>query len=730
MLRKLHAYPTLIFALLVSFMAITGAVLSLEPALTQLHVASTGTAGANVADMANAVATNFTEPQRLVHKADGSLLVYHYGDAGLSANYVDPLTGSDLGPYEPSAFFGFFTELHRSIFAGDFGRLAAGITAFAMVLLSGSGVFLLAKQMGGWRNMFGRARGTSGQRLHIHVGRLSTVLLVITAVSGLWMSLVNFGLLSDGALGFMPYPADVSGGPVASIADLSALQSIKLTELRELIFPITGDVFDVFTITTASGSGYVDQATGAMLTFTPNGVWQNVYQAVYTLHTGQGFWWYALLLGMGALCIPFMAYTGLAMWWRRVSVGRPRIANNAASNKADIIILVGSQSNTTWGFAATLHAALVENDHKVHTAPMNSLARDYPNARHMFVLTSTYGDGDAPENASRFLSKLNQLRANPALRYAVLGFGDRSFPKFCQFAHDVDGHMHGHGIARLRSVFAIDRQSAQSFADWGADVGRHIDEPLLLNHVQSYPETGKYVLTRRTDYGAELQAPKTILRFEVSGVRGSNKQFEAGDLVGIVPPGHDVPRYYSLASGHRDGFLEICVSKHPGGVCSGFLHGLKPGDTVDGFIRPNPAFRPINHRKPIVMIGAGTGIAPFAGFLRGNTKKRAMHLYWGGRDPAYDFLYQNDLLTWRKDGRLTGGRVAFSRAKQSQYVQDKLQEDAQFLQTIIADGAQIMVCGGVAMAKDVRKAIDEICKPLGTNYELLKKNGRFLEDVY
>jgi hypothetical protein len=67
-------------------------------------------------------------------------------------------------------------------------------------------------------------------------------------------------------------------------------------------------------------------------------------------------------------------------------------------------------------------------------------------------------------------------------------------------------------------------------------------------------------------------------------------RFAAGDLVGIVAPGSAVPRYYSLASGWEDGFLEICVRLLPGGLCSAHLLGLKPGEPVAAFIRPNPGF--------------------------------------------------------------------------------------------------------------------------------------------
>ena len=113
--------------------------------------------------------------------------------------------------------------------------------------------------------------------------------------------------------------------------------------------------------------------------------------------------------------------------------------------------------------------------------------------------------------------------------------------------------------------------------------------------------------------------------------------FEAGDLVGILPPGSPIPRFYSLASKSSDGILEICVRKLPEGLCSEFLHGLKPGDRIDAFIQLHPDFRPASGKAPVILIGSGTGIGPLAGFIRNNTGKHPMYLYWGGRDPAFRF---------------------------------------------------------------------------------------------
>jgi sulfite reductase (NADPH) flavoprotein alpha-component len=176
--------------------------------------------------------------------------------------------------------------------------------------------------------------------------------------------------------------------------------------------------------------------------------------------------------------------------------------------------------------------------------------------------------------------------------------------------------------------------------------------------------------------------------------------------------------------------LEICVRKHEGGLCSGFLHDLKIGASVEAFIQPNPQFRPASGAHPVILIGAGTGIGPLAGFIRHNTAKHPMHLYWGGRNPASDFLYEPELNRYLADHRLTALRPAFSQVQDRSYVQDRLISDALTLRALIENGAQVLVCGSREMAKGVMQALDNVLAPLHLSVLALKAQGRYREDVY
>ncbi|HEV2516140.1 MAG TPA: PepSY domain-containing protein [Devosia sp.] len=729
-MRRLHALAGLLGLALVTFMAITGFVLSLQPVLETVGAARSASPP-SVAAIAARVNDAVPGLERLVRLASGQLVAYGREGASRSAEIVDPSSGAVVGAYAPSPVFSFISELHRSLFLGSAGHGIAGIGALAILVLSVSGIGLLVRKMGGWRQLLATPRGSGSQRLHTNLARAAILALLLTASTGIYMSAAYFELLPSSGAEFSFAPSG-SGGTPAPIASLDGLAGISLTDLRELVFPAADDARDVFTLTTSSGQGYVDQSTGALLSFTPSSVWQQAYELIYMLHTGQGAAVLAVLLGLGALAAPVLALTGSAIWWlRRRSM--PRVAHNASWRESDTVILVGSESGSTWGFAASLHEALVACGHRVHLAGMNELRRSYPGAARLLVLTATYGDGTAPASARQFLARLGSFSSRPA--FAVLGFGDQSFPQFCGYAARVEAALAERGLEPLLPVYGIDRQSPADFAAWGNILGERLGLALALSHVPPRPRTSQLVLEERTLFGVEVQAPVAILRFAMpdhpQGWLGRRRlpRFEAGDLVGILPPGSDVPRYYSIASASSDGVLEICVRKQTSGICSEFLHALLPGETVEAFVRPNPDFRPNRSRRPLILVGAGAGIAPLAGFVRHN-RYRAVHLFFGARDPGSDFLYRDEMEQALAEGRLASLTTAFSRVLGGAYVQDRLLEEGARVRELVERGAQIMVCGGREMASGVQEAMDACLAPLGLSVAILKRKGLYLEDAY
>ncbi len=107
-----------------------------------------------------------------------------------------------------------------------------------------------------------------------------------------------------------------------------------------------------------------------------------------------------------------------------------------------------------------------------------------------------------------------------------------------------------------------------------------------------------------------------------------------------------------------------------------------------------------------------------------------MHLYFGTRHPASDALYAEELANWKEGGQLTSVSNAYSRTATPAYVQDILRKDANRLGKLVADGGQILVCGGREMAAGVAAALADILAPQGIGLATLKAEGRYAEDVY
>ncbi len=741
MVRRLHSWPGLLAAVLVVVLGLSGAILSLDPALERLAATVPAAGQISVATLAGRVARNYPEAEQIQRTPSGAVIVYYSRNGQAGIDRVDPLTGMGIAAHTPSALSRWLKNLHRSLLLDTPGRAVSGLTALVMLVLSISGVLLLVKRVGGWRHLADPLRGGLNQRWHAQVGRVVIFGLLLSALTGLYMSAATFSFISDGAQNEPEFPAQVAVGAPAPVTSLPALLATDLSDLRELVYPAPKDASAVYSLRTAQGDAYVDQVNGALLSFQPHSGTRRTYELIYQLHTGEGLWWLGLLLGLCALSVPLMSTTGILIWWQRWQ-SMPRIVENTPAQSADTIILVGSESNSTWGFAKTLHDALRQAGLRVHTSAMNQLASEYRQAQRLLILTATYGDGDAPSSANQFMARLAKTRVNPQTGFAVLGFGDRQFPQFCKFASDTQAALLARGWRQLLDLETIDRQSAQAFTRWGQLIGPVIGHELSLLHTPARPPTQGFTLIERVDYGLAVQAPTSVLRFAAAAPTGlagrltrclggnSLPQFEAGDLVGIVPPGSTMARFYSLASQSGDGFLEICVRKVPDGLCSEFLHGLQPGDRMEAFIQLHPDFRPTSGKAPVILIGSGTGIGPLAGFIRNNTGKHPMYLYWGGRDPASDYLYQPELNQYLADGRLTGLHTAFSRVKNGAYVQHRVLGDALQLRQLMGSDAQILVCGSRAMAQSIALALDEILAPLKLDVQTLKTLGRYREDVF
>src|SRR5690606_17225043 len=189
----------------------------------------------------------------------------------------------------------------------------------------------------------------------------------------------------------------------------------------------------------------------------------------------------------------------------------------------------------------------------------------------------------------------------------------------------------------------------------------------------------------------------------------------------------------------------VLNGSHRGGVASLFLaETLQPGGSVPVYVQQNDNFRlPQDAATPIIMIGAGTGVAPYRSFMQHREVLGVIGrswLFFGERNFRSDFLYQTEWQDWHRSGALGRIDLAFSRdASEKVYVQHRLREQAADLYRWIADGAHVYVCGDAEhMAHDVHEALLAVVagqggrgrEAAGDYLRELQQEGRYQKDVY
>ena len=225
----------------------------------------------------------------------------------------------------------------------------------------------------------------------------------------------------------------------------------------------------------------------------------------------------------------------------------------------------------------------------------------------------------------------------------------------------------------------------------------------------------------------------------------------AQDFIGLLRP--MPPRLYSIASSlsahPEEVHLTVAVVRYEGngkerkGVCSSYL-AERVGERVPCYLHPNKNFKlPEDPSIPIIMVGPGTGIAPFRAFVEerrvtGATGKN--WLFFGDRSQKTDYLYENEWESYQNDGLLNDLDLAWSRDQEKKvYVQHKMLEKKAQLWSWLQDGAIFYVCGDASrMAKDVDQALRTIAQEEGDMSEEdaaawvknLLKERRYLKDVY
>jgi len=230
-------------------------------------------------------------------------------------------------------------------------------------------------------------------------------------------------------------------------------------------------------------------------------------------------------------------------------------------------------------------------------------------------------------------------------------------------------------------------------------------------------------------------------------------EFSAAEFIALLKPLQH--RAYSISSSGKmypdSVHLTVASVRYEShgrdhkGVCSTFLADLVDDETeVRCFFTPNKVFRvPEDDSLPMIMVGPGTGVAPFRAFLQEREFRKASGknwLFFGDRNAATDFIYREELEAMQQSGLLTRLDLAFSRDQAEKiYVQDRMRENGAELFAWLEQGGYFFVCGDAYhMAKDVDKALHDVIAEHGKLTEQqavdyvnqLKKDKRYVRDVY
>ena len=558
--------------------------------------------------------------------------------------------------------------------------------------------------------------------------------------------------------------------------------------------------------------------------------------------------------------------------WARADGGAlPTVAATDATSAASaepappplaVTVLSASQTGHAREVADKLHAALAEqgiNAKRISAADYKP--KTIADEQVLLLVTSTQGEGEPPEEALSLHRLLFGKKAPPlpALRFAVCGLGDSSYPDFCQAGKDFDARLAELGGERLAPRADCDVDYQATAAAWIADLVPRLAalQPAAPRTPTAAAPATPAAYDRDHPFTAPLLARQKITgRHSTKDVRhieldlaGSGINYQAGDALGVwcendparvdailaalkldgvtVIDGKTLreqlirereisqntpqfvqgyaalaksadldaeiathgaapyaantpldaivarypaaitaeqlltllrpltPRLYSIASAPEEVGEEVHLTvgvlhyEHDGkaysGAASGYLGERLPEDgAARVFVEPNPNFRlPDDPQAAIIMIGNGTGIAPFRAFMQARVAREAPGKNWlvfGNPHFTEDFLYQTEWQGWQKDGFLHRYSLAWSRDQAEKvYVQDKLREEAANVWQWLQNGAHVYICGDAArMAKDVERALLDIIAGEGGMHaddaeeylDELRQTRRYQRDVY
>ncbi len=710
MWRYAHLALALLASVFLIVASVTGAILAVDAINEKLPpYKAEGFDEIRLSETLSALKKKYPELVELSVDANQFVALQGFDDSGNEVNgIVNPVTGQVLTePRKKSEFIQWVTTLHRSLFLHDTGRILVGISAFLLLLIATSGLALLVSQRG-WKVFVNPIRNDNlFPYAHASISRFLLIPIILISATGAHLTLDRFEVFAadkSAHQAVSPVPAEIKPWESFDI-----FKSTLLKDVRKIEFPFTDEPEEYFTVHLSDREILIHQQSGEVLSTKPepaSKVWQVLS---YELHTGSiGIVW-AGILALSSIGILFFIYSGFAITLKR----QKGSAKGAKAQEAQIVILAGSQTGSTQHSAHAVFQQLAAAGHQVYLGSPDDY-QNFEKATHLILMTSTYGLGDAPINAGKFLKLLEKQAQDKTLAVSVIGFGSQSYPDFCGFAKKAYKALIQQSWAQMiLPLHTVNEQSVIEFTQWAAawsqKTGMMLDTTPAVYRARRI-KTTRFTVVEKIDDDRSF-----CLVIKPAG----NESFTSGDLLAIYPK-PEIRRLYSIGKIGRN--IQLIVRNHPGGIGSGFLHGLEPGAVFEAQILPNPDF----HLKenPTVMIANGTGVAPFLGMA---TQGRGIRIYAGFRTAGVltDF-YQKFVSQYD-----AGLKLAFSREGGRLHVTDLVRRDAVFFAAHLKNGGVVMICGSLTMQRDVEQALNAISlKYNQVSLDDYRAAGQILTDCY
>lgn len=642
------------------------------------------------------------------------------------SSYIDPKTGKKLGtPIKKSEFIQWVTGFHRSLFLHETGRFFVGVISFLLLLISISGFALVLNRQRGIRNFFSKVvKEYFAQYYHVVLGRFALIPILIIALTGTYLSLERFNFFMGKEKEGQEKSKFVAAIVSKEEKTTSIFKNTLLSDVNKIEFPFTDDPEEYYIIELKDREIEVNQVNGTIVSKKLSPVTTQLSNLSLNLHTGRANAIWAFILAIASINILFFIYSGFAITLKRRS---SRIKNKFKANESKFILLAGSENGSTLRFANAILKQLIAHGEKAYVGELNSFTV-FPKAEHIIVFSSTHGLGDAPSNGSKFLSLLKKHPQKQEIKYSVVGFGSKAYPDFCAFAFEIDKQLETQIWAeRVLEVQTVNDKSAEEFVNWIKLWSKETEIPLsstpsLYNHVPKGLQ--KLMVLDKTLVSETEQTFLVTLRANMRA------KFSSGDLLAIYPANDTRERLYSI--GNHSGNIQLVVKLHPHGLGSEFLNNLTPGNVIKARIINNKAFHFPKKVSKVALISNGTGIAPFLGMIEQNKTKTETHLYSGFRMETETVSgYKKFTAEMMEKQKLKSFHLALSREAEHFYVMDLIKRDTDFFIDLLQQGGVIMICGSLAMQKDVEAILDKLCteRKIKSIFDY-KNNGQLLTDCY